>query len=139
MIPVELRRVSSGNWFAQWSDAKIRLVTIGSEDAPHPAHRRMLTDLVTRWPEVCDAIEKFVRALPPDARVRLQTEPGKDWAFAASDCGFDGRLFWGAVSVTDPDPKRAIVSFHTGLPDGYASYEVVLVDGTPIEVSAYTS
>jgi len=131
----ELRRGGDGLWGAAWEDPQIHVAVSGDEAGPFPVLDGVLRDLVGRWPEVVAAIERFVRALPPEARVEL--EPPNRGAFGASDCGFDGTLHFQSLSVTEPG--RASVTFYTGEPDGYATFRIVLVAGVPCELSAFAS
>jgi hypothetical protein len=139
-MQLQLTLAGHGEWRATLPDgtAKIVVVVAGTADAPHPALAAALQDLVERWADVQRAIETFVRALAPDARVRLV--PSNDWCFAAGDCGFDQKLRYQAIDVTDLGaPTRALVTFYTGFPDGYATYEVELDRGVPIAITAFAS
>ena len=79
-----------------------------------------------------------MRALAADTRIPLETDP--HWCFNARDCGFDGQLFYQTIAVTDRDaPTRASVTFYTGLPDGYATYRVMLESGQPLSITAFPS
>jgi hypothetical protein len=137
-MPFELTFARGGVWSAGWVAEGVRIAVAGSHDAPHPALAATLRDLVERWAEVRRAIEAFAAAMPPDDRVPLQ--PPLDGAFRAHDCGFDGRLRYETIAVTAPDaPSRATVTFYTGEPDGYATFEVVLDAGHPLAISAFAS
>ena len=60
--------------------------------------------------------------------------------FAAKSCGFDEELAFESISVTDgASPERVVATFHTGYPDGYATYAVVLERGAPVRISAFAS
>ncbi|MDQ3037906.1 MAG: hypothetical protein M3Y87_36260 [Myxococcota bacterium] len=138
-LPFTLTRTPRGTWSAKWTERDLGVDVAGSEDAPHPAHVSTLAALVERWPDVERAIESFAVALLPDGRVPL--EPASRGGFAAKDCGFDGPWrCYVAILVTAPDaPRHAEVLFYTGLPDGYVNFRVVLDDGRPIAIHAFTS
>jgi hypothetical protein len=136
---VKLARVRGNDWQGR-SDDGIDFVVTGTEHAPDPELETTLRDLVGRWREVRQAIEAFAAALPDDAFVPLQ--PPLSGGFAASDCGFAGELHYLAVVVTHRDASsrsRAAVTFYTGLPDGYASFEVELEEGRPVSIEAFAS
>jgi hypothetical protein len=138
---LEFKLVGSGarsEWHAEVPGENLGLVVAGSEDSPEPALVATMNDVVRRWPEVRSAIETFVRALAADARVPLETDA--DWCFRAGDCGFDGELSYQTIVVADRDaPTRASVTFYTGLPDGYATYRVLLESGQPLSITAFAS
>jgi hypothetical protein len=135
---MEFTRTPKGRWHARWGEPRISVVVAGTDDAPHPALESAVRDLVARWPEVRRAIEEFAAALATSTSVQLK--PPLSGGFAAANCGFDGELSYMAIEVTDPEaPSRASVTFYTGLPDGYASYEVVLESSRPIAIDAFAS
>jgi hypothetical protein len=138
---LEFKRVGSGargEWHSEIPGENLGLVVAGNEDSPEPALAATMNELVGRWPEVRSAIETFVRALDGDVRIPLETDA--TWCFRARDCGFDGQLFYQAIAVTDRDaPARVSVTFYTGLPDGYATYRVMLESGQPLSITAFPS
>jgi hypothetical protein len=139
-MQLQLTLTGQGVWRATLPDASAPIVVVvaGTTEAPHPALALAAQDLVERWADVQRAIATFVRALAPDARVPLV--PSDGWCFAAGDCGFDHELRYQAIDVTDLEaPTRALVTFYTGLPDGYATYEVELDRGLPIAITAFAS
>jgi hypothetical protein len=136
-LPFQLKQSSISSWFARWTEEKINVAVVGNDEGPHPANLAALEDLVNRWPEVKRAIEAYLRSLVPDGRVPLEGG-STDWHFGASDCGFEGRLFYEVIAVIERlAPTQATVVFYTGYPDGYATYRVVLEAGRPIAISAY--
>ena len=129
---------SRGSWQSELAGENLGLVVAGNDESPDAALVATVEALTGTWPEVRSAIHAFVRALAPDARVPL--EPNDDWCFRASDCGFDGELRFQAIAATEREaPTRASVTFYTGLPDGYATYRVVLEQGRPVSISAFAS
>jgi hypothetical protein len=134
----ELHSGADGRWRGRWVEARLFLVVAGSAEAPDPALLVSLRDALARWSEIQAAISAFVAALPPEHHVPL--DPPSLGGFAARSCGFDEALGFDSLSFTDPDtPERAVVTFCTGLPDGYASYAVTLVAGRPTKISAFAS
>lgn len=110
----------------------------GADASPNPTHEATLRALVDRWPEVKRAIARFAAELSPDHHVPL--DPPTLGGFAAKDCGFDQELYFETIIVTDVDaPERARVTFYTGYPDGYATFETVLVAGKPTAITAFAS
>ena len=125
------------SWFDRWVAERVFVTVAGDADAPYPAHLATLTDLMERFAEIKRAIEAYAGGLDPEAHVPLQTGNG---GFAARSCGFADDFYgYQHVDVTDPDPMRATVGFCTGLPDGYVTYEVELLAGKPVGISAYPS
>lgn len=138
MLPFELQRARQGRWSARWDAEKIGVAVAGSDDAPHPRHLETLRDLVARWPAVRRELEAWLAALPADTPI-LQRASRKPW-WSAGDSGFDDDLVYQGLGVMDLDaPTRATVTFYTGFPDGYATYELVLDAGRPVEVLAFAS
>jgi hypothetical protein len=72
-MQLQLTHADHGEWTATLLDgtAQIVVVVAGTTDAPHPALAAALQGLIERWADVQRAIETFVRALAPDARVLL--------------------------------------------------------------------
>ena len=135
MVP--LRLAGSGFWIAGSEVAPCRVVVAGREDAPDEACRATLDDIVDRWDAVKASILAFVRGLPSDAFVRLE---GVQGGFVVSDCGFEGELFFASVSVTDVERSgRAEVTFYTGFPDGYVTFELGLEGDALTDLKAFCS
>jgi hypothetical protein len=131
---------SGRSWMVPWREARVHLYVFGEASEPSPPHLATLRDLVARWDEVNATLDAWLRALPPDGHVPLR--PAGRGGFRVASCGFDEPFPFqaDAVRVLDPDrPGRAVVEFCTGLPDGYATYEVVLEDGVPVSVGAFCS
>jgi hypothetical protein len=134
---MKLERVRGDEWRTRTDDG-VYAVVAGTEHAPDPELEATLRDLVSRWQEVRAAIEAFAAALPASARIPLQ--PPLSGAFGAGDCGFDGELHFQSIAVRCRDaPSRATVTFYTGLPDGYATFEVALENGRPVAIEAFAS
>ena len=126
------------SWRGMWREEKVRLAVAGPKEAPNPALLATLRALVASWPDIKRSIAEFARALGPDDHVPL--DPPTLGGFAAVSCGFDGELTFESITVLDPaDPTRAMVSFYTGYPDGYATFEVTLVGGKPAAIGAFAA
>lgn len=137
-LPFELSFPGPPTWRGYWAAEKVRVAVGGTEEAPTASLLATLRDVVSRWPEVRETIATFARGLAPDHHVPL--DPPTRGGFAARSCGFDGDLVFESIAVTAPDsPHRVVTTFYTGYPDGYATYEVVLEHGSPIEISAFAS
>jgi hypothetical protein len=137
-VPFELVFRDKGAWRGYWREEKIGVDVGGTPEAPAESLMATLVDVVGRWAEVKQTIATFVRALASEHHVPL--DPASIGGFAARNCGFDQELAFQSISVTDGDvPDRVSVTFYTGYPDGYATYEIVLDGGTPTAVSAYAS
>lgn len=122
-------------WHARWAAEKVGVSVEGTEAGPSAALLATLHDAIARWPELRQAIATFVRGLAPDHHVPL--DPPTLGGFAARSCGFGAELAFESITVTAAD--HVAVTFYTGYPDGYATYEVVLEHGTPTAVSAFAS
>lgn len=137
-LPFELVLRGKGSWRGRWAAEKVGVDVGGTDEGPSAALLETLGEVIARWPELPRTIAAYVRALAPDHHVPL--DPPTLGGFAARSCGFDGELVLQSISVTTPDaPRRVVVTFYTGYPDGYATYEVVLDGGTPVELSAFAS
>jgi hypothetical protein len=137
-LPFELVLHGNGSWRGRWAAKKVGAEVSVTDEAPDAALLQTLIDVIGRWTEIEQAIAAFVRALAPDHHVPL--DPATVGGFAARRCGFDGDLVFESISVTTREaPRRAEVTFYTGYPDGYATYEVVLDGGTPTAISAFAS
>lgn len=137
-LPFELVFRPEGVWRGYWAEEKVGVEVGGTEEAPTGSLMATLGDVIARWAEVKQAIAAFVRGLAPDHHVPL--DPPSHGGFAARSCGFDGDLVFQSIDVTTPDaPRRVVVTFYTGYPDGYATYALVLDGGAPTEISAYAS
>jgi hypothetical protein len=127
------------SWRATWEHVSVGVLVAGSDDAPHPVLLATARDVIDRWDDIEREIEAFLHLLVEDDG-RVELDPPKGEYFAARDCGFEGRLFFQAISVLDEEaPRSALVTFYTGYPDGYATFELRLEDGIPGPVSAYAS
>ncbi|MDX2093348.1 MAG: hypothetical protein SFX73_36225 [Kofleriaceae bacterium] len=120
-----------GDWVGTWNEGRIRVRVEGAVDAPNAGQVARLTALVDRWAEVSAEIAAFGRALD---RVVLQAP--LQGGFASSSCGFDGELFYEAIMVREEDVR---VTFYTGYPDGYATFEARLHEGRVVEITAFAS
>lgn len=125
-------------WRGRFPREDVHVVVAGDVAAPYPEHAATLWDLVDRFDQVKKAIEAFVAEMLPDGHVPLQSGNG---GFRAGDCGFErGGFAYLRLSVTEiASPTTASITFSTGLPDGYATFEVRLVSGCPVEISAFAS
>ena len=127
-----------GTWRGRWNAQKLFITVAGSQDAPIATLLATLRDVISRWSEVQQTIAAFARALASDEHVPL--EPRALGGFAARSCGFDQELEFSSIAVTDASsPHRVLVTFYTGYPDGYATFEVVLDHGAPTSISAFAS
>lgn len=135
---LEMKWWPDGMWRDRWREQQLFLVVAGSQDAPAAEHVATLRDVMARWPEVQETIRTFVRGLASGEHVPLrQAELG---GFAAGSCGFDEQLSFDSILVPDLSaPRRVQVTFYTGYPDGYATYEVTLDDGVPTGIRAFAS
>lgn len=125
-------------WRGFWGAQKLIIEVAGTQEAPTATLLVTLRDVVARWAEVQQTIAAFARALASNEHVPL--DPPTLGGFAARSCGFDQELAFSSISVSDASlPKRVCVTFYTGYPDGYATYEIVLDDGTPTAVSSFAS
>lgn len=126
------------SWRARWEARRFYVDVAGDASGPFPDHLAALARLVHDFAGVEAALRAFLTGLAPDHLVPLQAGNG---GFAARNCGFhEDDLGYQYLLVTEPDaPDRATLGFCTGLPDGYAMYEVELVDGRPVSVSAFPS
>jgi len=137
-IPFELTPRGAGTWRGSWKEEKLRVTVAGTSDGPAPALLATLGQLVSRWAEVKQAIAAYTRALAPDHHVPL--DPPTLGGFAARSCGFAGAHAFESLTVLWPEaPERAVATFYTGEPDGYATFEVVLERGLPTAISAFAS
>ena len=136
--PLEFVFRPDGEWRDYWREQKLGLAVAGTEEGPSATAVATLRDVISRWLEVKDVIATFVRALASGEHIPLA--PSSLGGFAARSCGFDQELVFSSVSVTDASaPHRVLVTFYTGYPDGYATYEVVLDHGVPTSISAFAS
>ncbi|MCB9560735.1 MAG: hypothetical protein H6709_20670 [Kofleriaceae bacterium] len=136
-LPFELT-FRGGEWRGRWAEEKVRIAVGGAETAPAGALVATLHDVVTRWAEVKQTIAAYTRGLAPDHHVPL--DRAHHGGFAARSCGFDGDHVFESIAVTHDDaPRRVVATFYTGYPDGYATFAVVLDDGTPTSISAFAS
>lgn len=136
-LPFELV-FRGATWHGRWVAEKLGVVVGGTPARPDPALLATARDVIARWPEHRQAIATFVRGLAADHHVPL--DPPTLGGFAARTCGFGGELAFEAIAVTEvAAPRRVLVTFYTGYPDGYATFEVVLEHGTPTAVSAFAS
>ncbi len=137
-IPFELVFRGNGTWRAYWAEEKVTVEVTGTDEAPSADLMTTLVDVIVRWVEVKQQIAAFVRGLAPDHHVPL--DPPLHGGFAARTCGFDEDLVFQSIDVTMQDaPDRVVACFYTGLPDGYATYAVVLERGAPTQISAFAS
>lgn len=137
-LPFELAFRAPRTWRGYWATEKLRISVGGDEEGPAAPLMATLRDVIARWSELAQAIATFARGLAADHHVAL--DPPTRGGFAASSCGFDGELVFESLTVTDVDsPHRAVASFYTGCPDGYATFEVVLDRGSPTAISAFAS
>ncbi len=114
----------------------VRFIVAGDAGAPNAACLATLREMVERWAETKSAIRAFVRALPGETLVPLEGPYG---GFAARHCGFASERRWESVAVLDAVTRSAHVTFYTGEPDGYVTYDVSWVDGQPDSITAYCS
>jgi hypothetical protein len=137
-LELELIYNNDGTWRDRWRKQQLFLVVAGPQEAPSPGHVATLRDVMARWAEVQQTVATYVRGLASGEHVPLrQAELG---GFAASSCGFDQKLSFDAIRLTDPSaPRRVFVWFYTGYPDGYATYEVRLDDGVATGIRAFAS
>ncbi len=136
--PFELVMRGKDTWTAYWASEKVRVAVAGTAQAPHPALLATLLDVTARWREVKQAIATFARGLAADHHVPL--DPPTVGGFAARSCGFGEVLTFESIVATSIDaPHRALATFYTGYPDGYATFEVVLEHRVPIAISAFAS
>jgi len=137
-MALELTQHTDGTWRDRWREQQVFLVCAGSPEGPAPANEVTLRDVMSHWSEVQQTIATYVRGLAGEEHVPLrQADLG---GFAASSCGFDQKLSFDAIRVTDLSaPRRVFVWFYTGYPDGYATYEVTLDDGVPTGIRAFAS
>jgi hypothetical protein len=125
-------------WHDRWREQKLFLEVAGTPEAPDPASLATLQDVIARWPEVQQTIRTYVRGLASEEHVPL--DPSSLGGFSARVCGFDKELVFSSISVEDAARPHCVqVTFYTGYPDGYATYEIVLDHGVPTEISAYAS
>lgn len=137
-LPDELAFRPDGTWRGYWREQKVFLAVAGAQDAPTATLLATLRDVISRWSDVQQTIVAFVRGLARDEHVPL--EPRNRGGFAAGSCGFDQELVFSSIAVTDAaSPHRVLITFYTGYPDGYATYEVVLDDGVRTAISAFAS
>jgi hypothetical protein len=137
-LPFELAVRADGTWRSRWREQELFIVVGGTDDAPLAALLATLRDVVVHWPEYQQRITTFARALAGDEHVPL--EPREIGGFAARSCGFDQKLSFDSIAVTDGNaPHRVRVTFYTGYPDGYATYAVVLEHGAPTSISAFAA
>lgn len=137
-LPFELAFRAPGTWRAYWAEEKVRVAVAGTNDSPAAPLLATLCDVIARWSELKQSVATFARGLAAEHHVPL--DPATLGGFAARSCGFDGELVFDSITVTDPDaPHRAVATFYTGEPDGYASYAVVLDRGEPRSIGAFAS
>jgi hypothetical protein len=137
-LPFELVLRDNASWRGYWREPKLGIEVAGTQDAPIAPLLDTLRDVIARWSEVQQTIAAFVRALASDEHVPLQ--PATIGGFAARTCRFDQELYFSSISVTDASsPQRVHVTFYTGYPDGYATFEIVLDGGAPSSISAFAS
>jgi hypothetical protein len=137
-LPFKLDLRGDGTWRSRWAEERLFIVVGGTEEAPAAPLVETLRDVVSRWAEVKDAIATFVRGLPSGHHVPL--DPATRGGFSAGTCGFDQELAFDSIAVRSLEsPRRVVVTFYTGYPDGYATYALVLERGVPTEVSAFAS
>jgi hypothetical protein len=117
-----------------WREEKVRVAVVGTDAAPHPPSVVTLREVVRRWPPIKRAIAGYVRGLAPDHHVPL--DPPTRGGFAARSCCFDEELCFESLSVGEDGVR---VTFYTGYPDGYATFEVTLDDFEPTAISAFAS
>jgi hypothetical protein len=135
-VPFELVLRGAGVWRARWE--KLTVEIGGTTEAPDAACLATLGDVVARWTEVRQTIAAYCRGLAPEHHVPL--DPASVGGFAARSCGFHDELYYESLAVPDPGaPGRVEVTFYTGYPDGYATYEIVLDGGVPTALSAFAS
>lgn len=138
MLPFTLRCRDDGNWGTRWAEERLHIVVGGSADAPDLPSIASLTEIVERWPEVCERVATHLASLDEDDHVPL--EPGRLGGFAVRNCGFDQELWFESISVPDPAlPDHVEITFSTGYPDNYATYRIVLIAGQPDVLTAYAS
>lgn len=132
------KRNGRGFWFGQCLEPRLRVVVAGDDEAPAAQIVASVEATLARWPEVSARIERYLRALAPDHIVEL--DPPSRGAFGAADCGFHEALAYQTLRATERDaPERVRVSFFTGLPDGYVTFEVELEHHEPRSLLAYCS
>lgn len=94
-----------------------------------------MNDLVDRWDVTKDSVLAFVRALPAGSQIALEGGPG---GFGVRDCAFDGEVFFSCLFVTNIEaPRRATLTFYTGFPDGYVTFELVIEEGELTGLKAF--
>lgn len=132
------KRNGRGFWFGQCLEPRLRVVVAGDDEEPAAQLVASVDATLAHWPEVSVGIERYLRELAPDHLVHL--DPPRQGAFGAADCGFHEALAYQTLSATDRDrPERLRVSFFTGLPDGYVTFEVTLEHHAPRSLLAYCS
>lgn len=137
-LPFELVYRGNNVWRGYWAAEKLSVAIVGDELAPVPAALATVGALIARWAGVTADIAAFARAL--DGQHHVALDPASRGGFAARTCGFDQPLAFESLSVKSADaPARAVATFYTGFPDGYASYAVTLDGGTPVAISAFAS
>ena len=137
-MALALKRNDRGFWFGQCAEPRLRVVVAGDDEAPAAQLVASVEATLAHWPEVSVCIERYLRALAPDHLVQL--DPPSRGAFGAADCGFHEGLAYQTLSATERDrPERLRVSFFTGLPDGYVTFEVTLEQREPRSLLAYCS
>jgi hypothetical protein len=137
-LPFEVTSRHKGTWRSRWRERQLMIAVAGGEDAPSASHMATLRDVVASWADYQQIVTTFVRGLASGEHVPLT--PATLGGFAAKTCGFDEELAFLSIEVTDASaPQRVRVTFCTGLPDGYATYAVVLDAGVPVEISAFAS
>ena len=137
-VPFELGFRDRDTWRGRWAEERLFVAVLGTREAPNPAQLETLRDAVARWPELQQAVAGFVRGLAADHHVPLV--PPTLGGFAARSCGFEGELAFQSIAVTTSDaPQRVVVTFCTGYPDGYATFEVTLDRSTPTTIRAFAS
>lgn len=137
-MTLALKRNDRGFWFGQCPETRLRVVVAGDDETPDAQLVASVEATLARWSEVSACIERYVRALAPDRLVELDP-PGRG-AFGASDCGFHDGLTFQTLRATERDaPERVRVSFFTGLPDGYVTFEIALERHEPRSLLAYCS
>lgn len=137
-IPFGLAFRANGTWRGYWRAQKLFIAVAGTQDAPIATLLATLRDVISRWSELQQTITANARTLGSGEHVPL--EPRALGGFAAGSCGFDQELVFSSIAVTDASsPHRVLVTFYTGYPDGYATFEVVLDHGAPTSISAFAS
>jgi hypothetical protein len=127
------------SWTAAWEPVQIGIFVAGSDDAPHPVLLATARDVVDRWEDIEQEIEAYLYLFVRDGG-EVELDPPNGERFAASDCGFIGRLYFMALTVLDTEePRSAVVHFYTGQPVDYVTFDLQLLGGIPGSVCARTT